>query len=81
VFADDLNNTSGAIISPHSVLNGRIQWDAPNGKWSIAALGTNLTNKEYYLALFDLRAFGEGMESGTPAPPREYAINVKYNFQ
>jgi len=81
VFADDLNNTPGAVISPHSVLNGRIQWDAANGKWSIAALGTNLTNKEYYLALFDLRAFGEGMESGTPAPPREYAINVRYNFQ
>jgi iron complex outermembrane receptor protein len=81
VFADVVNQTPGAIISPHTVLNGRIQWDAANGKWSIAALGTNLTNKEYYLALFDLRAFGEGMESGTPAPPREYAINVKYNFQ
>ncbi len=81
VFADVVNQTPLAIISPHTVLNGRIQWDAANGKWSIAALGTNLTNKQYYLALFDLRAFGEGMESGTPAPPREYAISVKYNFQ
>ena len=81
VFADVVNQTPEAIISPHTVLNGRIQWDAANGKWSIAALGTNLTNKQYYIALFDLRAFGEGMESGTPAPPRMYAINVKYNFQ
>jgi iron complex outermembrane receptor protein len=80
VFADVLNQSPGAIISPHMVLNGRIQWDAANGKWSIAALGTNLTNKEYYLALFDLRAFSEGMESGEPAPPREYAINIRYNF-
>jgi iron complex outermembrane receptor protein len=81
VFADVVNQTPGAIISPHIVLNGRVQWDAANGKWSIAALGTNLTNKQYYIGLFDLRAFGEGMESGTPAPPRMYAINVKYNFK
>src|SRR5665213_3214399 len=77
---DVINQTPGAIIPSHTILNGRIQWDAANGKWSVAALGTNLTNKEYYLSLFDLRAFGEGMESGQPAPPREFALNVKYNF-
>ncbi len=81
VFADTVNNTPDAIIPSHSVLNGRIQWDAANGKWSLAALGTNLANKEYYISLFDLRAFGEGMESGQPAPPREWAVNIRYKFQ
>jgi iron complex outermembrane receptor protein len=80
VFADVINNTPDAIIPSHSVLNGRIQWDAANGKWSVAALGTNLANKQYYISLFDLRAFGEGMESGQPAPPREWAVNLKYKF-
>jgi iron complex outermembrane receptor protein len=79
-FADVVNNTPGAIIPSHSVLNGRIQWDTADGKWSVAALGTNLANKEYYISLFDLRAFGEGMESGQPAPPREWAVNLKYKF-
>jgi iron complex outermembrane recepter protein len=79
-FADVVNQTPGAIIPSHSVLNGRIQWDAANGKWSVAALGTNLANKEYYISLFDLRAFGEGMESGQPAPPREWAVDLKYKF-
>jgi iron complex outermembrane receptor protein len=79
-FADVVNQTPGAIIPSHSVLNGRIQWDAANGKWSVAALGTNLANKEYYISLFDLRAFGEGMESGQPAPPREWAVDIKYKF-
>jgi iron complex outermembrane recepter protein len=80
-FADTVNNTPGAIIPGHSVLNGRIQWDSADNKWSLAALGTNLANKEYYISLFDLRAFGEGMESGQPAPPREWAVNIKYKFQ
>jgi len=44
-------------------------------------LGTNLANKQYYVSLFDLRAFGEGMETGQPGRPREWAVNLKYKFQ
>ena len=80
VFADVINNTPQAVIPSHSLLNGRIQWDAPDGKWSVAGLGTNLTNKQYYVSLFDLRAFGEGMETGQPGAPREWAVDVKYKF-
>jgi iron complex outermembrane receptor protein len=80
VFFDQVNNTPGAILPSRSLLNGRVQWDAANGKWSVAALGTNLANKEYYVSLFDLRAFGEGMESGQPGAPREWAVNVHYKF-
>jgi iron complex outermembrane receptor protein len=80
VFADIVNNTPGAVIPSHTIVNGRIQWDAANHKWSVAGQVTNLTNKEYYLSLFDLRAFGEGMESGQPAPPRMWAANIRYKF-
>jgi iron complex outermembrane recepter protein len=80
VFADTVNNTPDAIIPSRSVLNGRVQWDSADNKWSVAALGTNLANKEYYISLFDLRAFGEGMETGQPARPREWAVNLKYKF-
>ena len=80
VFYDVINNTPGAITPSRYLLNGRVQWDAADGKWSVAALGSNLTNKQYYISLFDLRAFGEGMESGQPGAPREWAVNVHYKF-
>jgi iron complex outermembrane recepter protein len=80
VFFDVINQTPGAITPSRYLLNGRVQWDAANGKWAVAFLGTNLTNKEYYISLFDLRAFGEGMESGQPGAPREWAVNVHYKF-
>jgi iron complex outermembrane receptor protein len=80
-FTDVVNRTPEGTIPARTLLNGRLQWDAANGKWSVAALGTNLANKQYYVSLFDLRAFGEGMETGQPGRPREWAVNLKYKFQ
>jgi iron complex outermembrane receptor protein len=81
IYDDVTNNIpDAAIIGGRTLLDGRVQWDAANGKWSVAFLGTNLTNKEYYVSLFDLRAFGEGMETGQPGAPREWAVNVHYKF-
>jgi iron complex outermembrane recepter protein len=80
IYADVINQTPDAIIAGRTLLDGRIQWDAANGKWSVAFLGTNLTNKEYYISLFDLRPEGEGMELGQPGAPREWAVNVHYKF-
>ena len=81
VYADVVNQTPGAIIPGRTLLNGRLQWEAADGKWSVAALGTNLANKQYLVSIFDLRAFGEGQESGQPGRPREWAVNLKYKFQ
>ena len=80
VFEDVVNNTPDAVLPSRGLVNGRIQWDSADGKWSVAGLGTNLTNKEYYISLFDLRAFGEGMETGQPGAPREWAVNLHYKF-
>jgi iron complex outermembrane recepter protein len=79
-YWDVINNTPGSSVGSYTLLSGRVQWDAENGKWSVAGLGTNLANKQYYVSLFDLRAFGEGMESGQPGRPREWAVNIKYKF-
>ena len=81
VYSDVVNQTPGAIIPGRTLLNGRIQWDAADGKWSVAALGTNLANKQYLVSIFDLRAFGEGQMSAQPGQPREWAVNLKYKFQ
>lgn len=82
VYSDTVNSSFNdtAIISARTLLNGRVQWDAANGKWSVAALGSNLTNKQYYTNLFDLRVFNEGMMLGTPGAPREWAVELHYKF-
>jgi iron complex outermembrane receptor protein len=81
VFADVVNQTPDAIIPAHTLLNGRIQWQSQDARWSVAALGTNLTNKQYYISIFDLRAFGEGQESAQPGAPRQWALQVTRKFQ
>jgi len=82
VFSDTVNHSFNdtAIIPSRTLLNGRIEWNAGDGKWSVAALGSNLTNKQYYINLFDLRAFNEGMMLGTPGAPREFAVEVHHKF-
>jgi iron complex outermembrane recepter protein len=81
VYADDVNNAYPyAYIPSRYLLNARVQWESSSDKWSVALLGTNLLNKEYYVSLFDLRPFNEGMELGQPGAPREWAVNVHYKF-
>jgi iron complex outermembrane recepter protein len=83
VYANVYNNnplTPGAVIPAHSLLNGRITWASLDEKWQAAVFGTNLTNKKYYVSIFDLRAFGEGQTSAQPGAPREWGITLRRNF-
>ncbi len=41
---------------------------------------TNLTDKYYYVTLFDLRAAGAGLDKAQPSRPREWAVSVKKSF-
>ena len=80
-FADTVNNTPDAIIPSHSVLNGRVQWDSADGKWSVAALGTNLANKEYYIS--SSSTFALSAREWSPGNWRRRAseaVNLKYKF-
>jgi iron complex outermembrane recepter protein len=73
---------SDAVEMPaYGVLNGRLQYDGAGGRWSVAAFGTNLTNKFYLLGGVD---FAGGYTTGTkeldPARPREYGLEAKVRF-
>jgi iron complex outermembrane recepter protein len=74
LFADD-------GIPGYTLANARVTWASQDNLWSVAALVTNLTDKEYYVNKFDLRAFGEGMMSGQPGRPREWGIELRRNFR
>ncbi|MDB6090410.1 MAG: TonB-dependent receptor-like protein [Gammaproteobacteria bacterium] len=80
-FADVQNHVNPLARMPgRALLDGRVTWDSPDGKWSVAGFGTNLTNRKYYVSIFDLTTFGEGQVSGQPGAPREWGVTTKYNF-
>jgi iron complex outermembrane receptor protein len=74
LFADD-------GIPGYTLANARVTWASADNLWSVAGLVSNLTDKQYYVNKFDLRAFGEGMMSGQPGRPREWAVELRRNFK
>ncbi|MBN1834120.1 MAG: TonB-dependent receptor [Deltaproteobacteria bacterium] len=72
-------NTRTALIDDYGVVNGRLMWRSEDTKWELSLEGTNLTDKYYYLTLYDLYT-GAGYTSGQPARPRELAFTVKRYF-
>ncbi len=67
-------------VPAHSVLDGRITWEAPTGGWQVSLAGTNLTDEKYFYAMFNLAAFGFGTVTANPAQPREWSITVRKAF-
>ena len=87
VIASTLSGFSGTSalhvdrISAYSVLNGRVTWRSEDHSWSASLEVTNLTNKLYYLTLFDLAEGGlPGYTAGQPAVGRSWAVTVRKTF-
>ncbi len=64
----------------YTLLNGRITWVAPDGKWSTSLSVSNLTNKVYFYGKLALAVDSLGREQGNIAPPRQWLITVRRNF-
>jgi iron complex outermembrane receptor protein len=64
----------------YGLLNAQIRYNkvVPNGEWAVALYGTNLTDKRYVDGGFV--SAGLGVSLDTVGPPREYGINLEYNF-
>jgi len=77
---------SGAVnaatnrIGGYTLYNAHLTWTPTDGSWQVTLQGLNLTNKFYWVNLFDLTAAGSGTVSGTPSPPREVSIEVKHSL-
>lgn len=76
--ADDYYATINNVleIDSYTRYNGRIGFEDLDGKWSIILSGTNLGDDE------DLYSgiAGNGTNIRTPQPPREYMLNVNFNY-
>jgi outer membrane receptor protein involved in Fe transport len=63
------------VIGGRTLVDGGVTWQSSSRRLSAALTGTNLTGKEYYLNKF-VSPWGQTV--GEPAPPREWALTLKY---
>ena len=63
----------------YGLLNARVTWAPAGNKWEVALWGRNLTNEGYFSGKLSLISFF-GREQGNPAPPLEWGITFKRNF-
>ncbi|WP_033073526.1 TonB-dependent receptor [Sphingopyxis sp. MWB1] len=69
------------ILDPYGLLTARIQYNAPDDRWSIAAFATNLADKEYFIGGIDFATPKTiGMRQMDVGRPREFGMNLRYNF-
>jgi iron complex outermembrane recepter protein len=78
----DLANTPAAAQSAYGLLNGRLQWDDADGKWSAALEVRNAANKLYYaFKTPTLNADGSVFNVvGTPGLPRTEFFTLSRKF-
>jgi iron complex outermembrane recepter protein len=67
-------------IGGYTLYNARVTWKPEKGNWEASLLALNLTDKFYYLNVFDLTGAGGGSVTGTPGAPLEVAIEIKHKF-
>jgi len=78
-FTNPINDAAWNQIDSYTVLNGRLTWLSKSGAWQAALNVTNMTNKLYYLTLFDLHT-STGYVNAQPAMPREWSVSIKRSF-
>jgi iron complex outermembrane receptor protein len=79
VYAAAVNAPTNLIPS-YSLANVRVTWRSEDEAWRVALEGTNVTDKYYYLTLFDLSRNAAGYINGQPGRPEEWAITFTRNF-
>ena len=62
------------------MLDARLGYTTPDGRWSVAAFGKNLTNEAYFTNQI-LTGTVYGAEFVGPlGPPRTYGVEIGFNF-
>jgi iron complex outermembrane receptor protein len=79
IFTNAINDPLWNQIDAYTVLNARLTWRNKEATWQAALNVTNVTDKLYYLTLFDTHT-SAGYVNGQPAMPRQWSVTVKHNF-
>lgn len=75
-FFTNIDNNPLGVTPGYSLLNGRVSWDSVDKDWRISVAVKNLADKVYYYQRF----FVTGVQTGQPAPPREWSLTVRRTF-
>ncbi len=75
----DVANSPVGTQAAYGLVNGRLTFATQDKTWSIAAFGTNLTNRHYLLSGIDFLP-SLGLASVEYAPPREWGLNLEYHY-
>jgi len=72
-------NRDQSTFDDYGLLNARVGWRGPNGRFEGALYATNITDELYF---FGAAAVGDstGAFQTTSAPPRMYGMEFRYNF-
>jgi iron complex outermembrane receptor protein len=76
-FYSNPNNQPVTLNESLSLLNGRIGWNSPQGTWSVAVWGKNLTDEA--TQIWNTRSF-LGIPRASYTEPRTYGLSVRWNF-
>ena len=77
-FSSNADDNSWLIPS-YGVMNLRAEFTPDDGRWSLAAYGTNILGNEYYTSGADFGAFF-GSITAAPGRPAEWGVTAKVNF-
>jgi iron complex outermembrane receptor protein len=69
-----------SCVDAYTLLNARLEWTSADTGWTVAVGGTNVTDEEYYLNIFDLTLFGQNTVEGQPARPAEWYASFSRRF-
>ena len=72
------DNINFSKLDGYTLLNARVGVSSETGKWSVGAWCKNLTDKEYFIYVNNLQAFGSILR--TPGIPRTYGVDVSLRF-
>jgi iron complex outermembrane receptor protein len=67
-------------IGGYTVYNAHVMWEPPKGNWQISVQGKNITDKRYWMNVFDLASSGGGSVGGVPSPPLEVDLEIKHTM-
>ena len=75
---NDVANNEAAAQDGYDLINARVSYLLPDGRWELAIFGTNLTDEEYLEHGLVPEAFGPAI--GVAGRPREWGASARYRF-
>jgi iron complex outermembrane receptor protein len=78
VFFDQFNDPAVAQ-NALTLINARLGYTSPSGRWDASVFGNNLTDKAYRVASYQIDVTGGNILSFM-APPRTWAVQIGVRF-